>query len=525
MAQATTADGQSRRSDRLVSGVLWNWAGIGVQLFTGVIVSPYIIRKLGTERYGIWALVFSLASYYGFIDLGFRSAVVRFSAHYYTRRENPKVNELINTTFFYFSLAAAVLVCLTLILWRLADRIFRVPPALRDEFSLLVLIVGISISVGLNMSVFSGVVEGLQRFDISNRIRIVIFGLRGAGWFLLLMAGYGLVAMGWWSLATSVVFFLLYLLYLRRIFPALEFSRRFVTLSMFTETVSYGLHTFLASIGTQSLDQTPSLLIGYFRRAADVGYYNFPLRAIQYVSQAITNVGVVALPHAASLAAEGRLDKVASLGIYANRYCLSLFMPLAVFLTVYGTELFAIWVTPEFARNAVYLLPPLIAGFGLGQAAQFCTGSILFGLGEQKMYARAIVGEAAASIVFMVVVIPRYGVYGAAVVAAGLMAVTRGCIGPWILCRRLGFSFQRYMRSILAPPLAASVPAWLALWWLKRWGVLGKNWSELILAGGVVCALYGVTALYLCVSRDHRKLLFSWAGQRLGRRDGSQRHS
>lgn len=517
MAQPATEDIQTPRAKRFVSGVLWNWAGVGIQLFTGIIVTPYLIRRLGTERYGIWALVYSLTSYYGFIDLGFRSAVVRFTAHYHAQRANSKINELINTTFFYFTVAALVLAAATVLLWRSAYRIFPVPAALREEFSWLVLIVGLSIALGQNMSVFSGATEGFQRFDISNRIRIVVAGLRGAGWFTLIATGYGLVAMGWWGLTMSLLLYSLYLFCLRRVFPQLQFSRRWVKLPMFRQTIGYGIHTFLAALGTQSLDQTPSLLIGYFRRAADVGYYNFPLRSIQYVSQAITNVGVVALPHAASLAAEGSLEKVASLGIYANRYCLSLFVPFAVFLTVYGNELFSIWVTPEFARNAVYLLPPLIVGFGLGQAAQFCTGSILFGLGRQQRYAHVVFGEAAASVLLMLLVIPRYGIFGAAVVAAVLMILTRGCIAPWFLCRHLSVPYRRFMQSILLPPIVSALPATALLWNLKRWGLTGRNWGELILAGVAGSALYGVTAFYVCVNRNHRSLIVGWVKCQLSR--------
>lgn len=509
-----TAEGQTvQPAEKFLTGVLWNWAGVAVQLLVGVVVSPYIILKLGAERYGMWALSFSIMSYYGFLDIGFRAAVVRYSAHYRTRGEYDKLNELINTTFFYFSLASAMMAAATLFLYKEGYRIFQISPTYSAEFSWLVLFVGISIALGFNMGVFSGAVEGFQRFDVSNRIRIVISGIRGLGLIVLLGAGYGLVAMGLWTLMGSVVFLSIYAIWFRRVFPALRFSPRFVKLTMFKETVAYGIHSFVAGLGSRSLEQTPSLLIGYLRTAADLAYYNFPFRLLQYASYAITNVGVVALPQSTALAAKGQLERVAKLGIYANRYCLALFIPLAIFLHVYGTELFSVWLNPDFAAYSAPLLPVLVVGFGLTQAAQFCSGSILFGLAKQQEYAYAVLGEAIASVAALIVVIPRYGIFGAAVAGAALMVLVRGLFAPWILCRHLRFPFLVYMSSILARPLATALPVWVLLRGLKQWGITGRNWGELVVAGVCTGSAYLGAAYFTCMEAEHRNLVLGWAAK------------
>src|SRR5580658_915521 len=55
--------------------VLWSWLAVIANLIIGFVLTPYVIRKLGSEGYGIWTLLFSLISYYGLLDLGMRSAV------------------------------------------------------------------------------------------------------------------------------------------------------------------------------------------------------------------------------------------------------------------------------------------------------------------------------------------------------------------------------------------------------------------------------------------------------------------
>ncbi|MGD0438960.1 MAG: oligosaccharide flippase family protein, partial [Bryobacteraceae bacterium] len=94
---ATTPD----RSRRFVLNVLWNWLGTGASLFIGFVLSPYLILKLGPDGYGVWAITFSLVEYYWFFDLGFRSATVKFVAHYSATNEPDNVRAVISTVFIY----------------------------------------------------------------------------------------------------------------------------------------------------------------------------------------------------------------------------------------------------------------------------------------------------------------------------------------------------------------------------------------------------------------------------------------
>ena len=46
-------------AERFLVNVVWSWLGVLAGFFTGFVLSPYIIRKLGDQRYGIWALAFA----------------------------------------------------------------------------------------------------------------------------------------------------------------------------------------------------------------------------------------------------------------------------------------------------------------------------------------------------------------------------------------------------------------------------------------------------------------------------------
>src|SRR5215469_3716554 len=106
------------RTVRFLRNVLWSWLGVSVALLAGLVLSPFMIRRLGEEGYGIWALVFALMEYYDLLDFGFRSAVVKYTAHYRATNEIDQVYTVINTALVYFSLIGLLVMLGTLLVFR-----------------------------------------------------------------------------------------------------------------------------------------------------------------------------------------------------------------------------------------------------------------------------------------------------------------------------------------------------------------------------------------------------------------------
>src|ERR1700728_3171517 len=101
----STADSRQtgeKWAERFFINVLWNWLGVVASFFTGFFLSPYIIRTLGDQRYGIWALAFAFIDYYTLFDFGFKSAVVNLISRYRAEGQDRETNEVINSALFYF---------------------------------------------------------------------------------------------------------------------------------------------------------------------------------------------------------------------------------------------------------------------------------------------------------------------------------------------------------------------------------------------------------------------------------------
>jgi O-antigen/teichoic acid export membrane protein len=173
------------------------------------------------------------------------------------------------------------------------------------------------------------------------------------------------------------------------------------------------------------LRQSAPILIPYFLPVQFLAYYSVPMRILDYMMDGIGRVGTVTTPNATELMATGRRAELINLGVYVNRYSLALFLPVTIFLLVFGSEIYGLWIRPDFAAQSAYLLPAFLFGHTFA-SSQFNSASILFGLGRHQAYSKTLLAEAILSIVGMILVLPRFGLLGAAWLTNGLMALNRG---------------------------------------------------------------------------------------------------
>lgn len=509
MPEASVQTASARHQRRFVTNVLWSWSGVAASLFQGIIITRIVIRRLGAEQYGIWALIFSILDYFWFFDLGFNPAITNFCARFLAIKDHRKINETISTALFYFSIIGVMVCCLAPLVSIYGPRFFRVNPRNQSEFSSLVLMTCLSWGLCITVHLFVSALDGFQRFDLTSRVMVLQVMLRSAGYFIALETGHGLVMMAGVFIATQILGYVLNFFNFRRVFPQLRISPEFVKLSMFKDILRYGIKSFVASGSTLVLQQGGPLMIGHSLGEMAVGFYGLPSRLLLQGIDAVVRIGLVTRSSAAELSVTGRRDSVIALGVYSNRYSLTLFMPLACFMLIWGRALILLWVGPQMADKSAPLLPVFLLSYALVLAGQFNSSSLLFGVGSHGGYARGLAVEAVCYIGALAVVVPRYGIIGAAWVSAIMMIAVRGIYTPWLVSRTLETLFVSYMRGIYVRPLLAGVPVIAIGWALKHTLLPGQTWPELVAAGVVCGAAYLAIAAFTCVAPHHRLLFFS----------------
>jgi len=492
------------RKRRFLANILWSWTGVGLNILLGLFLSPLLVRKLGVTQYGVWVLLFSTMDYLRLLDFGLRAAVINRCARQQAIGDWNGVNQTIATAVLYF-LGMAALCCGVAVLGRdAAMALFRIEPALQADARLLLLIIAASISLRLVFSPVTAALEAFQRFDLINRAYIANLSVRAVGSLALLLAGYGLVPLGWLVLGVGVAEDLWNLVNLKRVFPALRLMPRAVRRDAFGEMFTYGKHSAMMTVANMVELQAPSTVLGLMRGPAEVAFFALPWRVLMYTTEAFAKVGQITASVTAELDARRDARSIWTMAVATNRMCVGLFMPLAIFLTIFATPLLTVWVSPEVGRRSGPLLPVLVIPFLFAIAGQFNSGSVLMGQARHRVYAWSIVVEVIAMVGALFALAPRYGAYGVAWVVSLTITAVRGAFLAVLMCRVNGFALTEYLRAIYLRPLLAGIPA-AALGLALRLTLLpGRNWLELIGAGALIAGVYFSIAFFTVLDADSR---------------------
>src|SRR5437762_7483637 len=125
------------------------------------VATPIIVRSLGNNDYGIYALVLGLISYSFTFSLG--RAVTKYIAEYRVSGESDKIRDLISATFTLnvtVGLSGILLICL-LANWLVRD-VFRIEPGAQDKTVIAFYVASGIIFLSMLNQVFVAILQGIH---------------------------------------------------------------------------------------------------------------------------------------------------------------------------------------------------------------------------------------------------------------------------------------------------------------------------------------------------------------------------
>ena len=182
----------SRISERIFRNTLFNTFGSTYTTISQLIIIPYIIVKLGPERFGVWALVAVISGLFSALDFGTGTAFVKYFSEYFTKRDYESFNRVLVAGFTFMFIFSSFLILLVFLLNDKMVTFFNIPTYLKRETTYVFL--GAAIIFGFNnaFGIFQAIIKGLQRMEITNTINIIGTTIYIIGVIIVLNSGFGL---------------------------------------------------------------------------------------------------------------------------------------------------------------------------------------------------------------------------------------------------------------------------------------------------------------------------------------------
>jgi O-antigen/teichoic acid export membrane protein len=466
-----------------------SWFALGVNVLVGIFLSPYILHRLGDSAFGLWVLVFSVTGYYGLFDLGIRSSIVRYIARYSASNDQEELMSLVNTALFTYTVIGAIAMVTTVVAAHYIDRMFQIPAEFLVTARRLLLIVGTAVSLGFPIAVFSGMLEGLQRFYVLNSISVSSSLLRALLIVLALQHGGGLLTLAIITvimpLIGGAVNFLSTLRFLR-----LRFGFRYVKRSSLRQIASYSGTTFLIIVAGKLRFKTDAVIVGTFVSAAAITFFTVGSRLVDYATETVSSLAQIFIPMSSQSQARGDLQSLRKILLLGNRACAFVIFPIAAILTILGKSVIEAWVGSKYVAASYPVLLVLLYPTTL-MLAQSASGRTLWGLAKHRTWAWVVLAEGIANLILSIILVRRYGILGDAIGTALPLVFSMTLFLPRHLCKLLGIKIKTYVRQAFLLPAVVCAPLILVLLLMQRWFV-PHNLLQLLVQLTIAACTYGI---------------------------------
>ncbi len=413
---------ESRVKDGLGSAMLarntiFNFSGLAIPFAVAFVTIPYVIRSLGTTRFGILSIVWIVFGYFGMFELGLGRTTTKYIAEALGKGETDRISGYFWTTvFLQIAVGSAAFLGLFLAAPLLSERFLKIPADFGDETRLTLQLVALSLPLNFVSSSFRGILEAGQRFDLVNAVKIPLNILFYSLPLVGALLGFHLPGIVVLLILSRLLGLILWAFCSFRVFPVLRSKPVFVR-TYLRPLLSFSGWLAVSGILYTMINSLDRLMIGNMAGMDAVSYYAAPFEAISRIGIVPGSLSLVLFPAFSYLNGGNQSERMEGIIARSVKYLLILTGPLLLLVFVFSREILSLWLGPEFALRSTIVLQLLAIGFLINSLVTVAY-NYLQGIGRVDITTKFQFLELVSYSLLMWAFVRSWGINGAALATA-----------------------------------------------------------------------------------------------------------
>lgn len=374
------------RDVAIARNTVWNFVGTTLPLVVAVFTIPAIIRGLGTERFGVLTLAWTIVGYFALFDFGLGRATTKFVANYIERGVLELLPQVVWTSLIgHTALGLVGGAMLALFAPWLSEVFFTIPPALMWEVRVTFYLLAVSVPLVVVTACLRGLLEAVHRFDLVNFIRIPAGIINYVGPLGVMLFTSNLVAVVGFIVACRAVVLAVHAFISLRRLPVPAGHVRFASDAL-CPLLRFGGWLTVSNLVSPLIVFIDRFAIGALVSMSAVAYYATPYEIVTKLWVFSASLLAALFPVLSALAVAQNAE-IRVLHRRAIRYLLVMVAPIVGLLLVFADELLELWVGSEFARHSASAAKWLAVGVFTNVLAQV-PFTVLQSMGKPDIVAR-----------------------------------------------------------------------------------------------------------------------------------------
>ncbi len=347
---------------KVVKGSIWTLAGQIAPLAVSFVTTPFVIRMLGTEGYGVFILVVLIPTYLGFADFGMSLASTKFASEAYAKGDNVKEARIVRTAALIAVATSTPFAVMLFVFSESITRAMNVPENLVSDASTALKIGSITLVIGF--------INGILNTPQLTRLRMELGTLVNGGFRILgllaipivLSVGGGIVG------AVAVLMSVSLLTLFGHIYVSRRLLNNLIGLTLEKDSIRYllkfGGDLSILGIAAFILVNAEKGLLAFSVSAAALAHYSIAFTLANMVVLFSSAMIQSLIPAFSQLQGSENAASLKTLFSRGVRLSLIWAFPLIVILSLVAKPFFTTWAGEEFGSESTYpfylLLPGII---------------------------------------------------------------------------------------------------------------------------------------------------------------------
>ncbi len=347
---------------KVVKGSMWTLMGQVLPLLASLISTPFIIRFLGSEGYGVLILVGLIPNYLAFADLGMGMASTKFGSEAYAQGDRDKEGEVVRTAGF-IALLTALVVAVPMFVFshRIIADWFKVSETYQAGASLGLKLTSVSFVFTILASVLNTPQLSRLRMDLNTLVNSIPRILMGLITPVVLYLGGNVLEAVYVAFFAAVLIFTGTLFTSGKLLP--ELYKPTINKNLLRPLLKFGSGWLIAVVAVILLVNLEKVFLARYVSIQSLAYYSVAFTFANMATMFSVAMSQSLIPAFSQLLAPGKRSEFDALFSRSLRLSLIWLLPAIMVMFVAAKPFFTIWAGAEFGVQSA---PPFyVLLFGL----------------------------------------------------------------------------------------------------------------------------------------------------------------
>ncbi len=406
-----------KQKSQIKIGMILNYVSMAIEGIVIFLLNPFIIRSLGQENYGVYTLMSSFTGYLSIFEFGLGTTIIRYISKYNAEKDERAKENFLSMCFGIYTFITAIMVIVAIILYNNIGNFFV--NSLTEEQIILAkrmfIIIATSMTITTLGSVFSAIISGYEKFIFSRGLIVFTAILNVLLTILVIIINPTAITLTYITLIITLVTIISNVIY---VFCKLKVKIKYHgwDKKLFKEIFSFSIFIFIQTLISQIYWRLDQLIIGVqmANAAVSLAIYAVAMKVNDLILAFTTVINRYQLPTITRLVLVEKNDKklINYLG-KTSKFVAILYIAIIIGFVFFGKKFINIYAGEGY--ELAYYIILILTISSIFNRIHGCGADVLKAKNTHGVYTIIVFSTAIINILLTILLIPKWGIIGAAI--------------------------------------------------------------------------------------------------------------